>query len=228
MKALVVVLLLLLGLAVAADRVAVSVAEDRVASQVESAGQLSGPPTVDIAGFPFLTQALAGDYGDVHIQLDPEDLDREGTSADVRLRGVHVPLSDVLSGSVQQVPVDQVEGTATLAYSVVAAEIGGDTQLGEDGGRLRVTRTVEVFGRSLKLTALGSLTLDGNDLVYSVDEASGAGLEVPKAVLDRAGDLLDFRFAVPALPFGLRLTGVTPTPGGVVVDVSARDTVLSG
>jgi hypothetical protein len=227
-KALVVVVVLLLGLAVAADRIAVSVAEDRVASQIESAGQLAGPPTVDIAGFPFLTQALGGDYRDVGIQLDPEDLDRGGTSADVRLHGVHVPLSDVLSGSVQQVPVDRVDGTATVAYSVVAAQIGGDTELAEDGGRLRVTRTVEVFGRSLKLTALGSLTLDGNDLVYSVEEASGAGLEVPQAVIDRAGDLLDFRFTVPALPFGLRLTGVTPTPGGVVVDVSAQDTVLTG
>jgi hypothetical protein len=33
---------------------------------------------------------------------------------------------------------------------------------------------------------------------------------------------------VPALPFGLRLTGVRPTADGVVVDVAGTNTVLSG
>src|SRR4051812_44061551 len=61
-RALLVVLLLLVGLAVVADRVAVGVAEDRVGEQLAAKGGLAGTPEVDIAGFPFLTQAVAGTY----------------------------------------------------------------------------------------------------------------------------------------------------------------------
>ena len=47
-------------------------------------------------------------------------------------------------------------------------------------------------------------------------------------LVTRAGQALDLRYRVPALPFGLHLTGVRPTPDGVVVDVAGTDTVLSG
>jgi hypothetical protein len=77
-KALLVTLVVLLGLLVVADRVAVNVAEDRVAQQVQSSGRLAGPPTVDIGGFPFLTQAVAGDYSDVRLQLSADDLAQPG------------------------------------------------------------------------------------------------------------------------------------------------------
>ena len=39
--------------------------------------------------------------------------------------------------------------------------------------------------------------------------------------MDRAADLLDLRYAVPALPFGLQLTGVRPADDGVDVRVEA-------
>jgi hypothetical protein len=227
-KALLVVLVVLLGLLVVADRVAVNVAEDRVAKQVQSSGGLAGPPTVDIGGFPFLTQAVAGDYSDVRLQLSPEDLDKPGTSADVRLRGVHVPLSAVLRGAVREVPVDDVTGTATLSYDLVAGQIGNGVTLAPAGDQLRVGRTVTLLGRSVPVTAVGRVRLDGNDLVYDVAQVSGAGVDIPEALLSRAGSVLDFRFPVPALPFGLRLTAVRPTDAGLVVDVQATDTVLHG
>ena len=47
MRALLVVLLLLLGLLVFGDREAVGIAEDRVASQLAEAGDLAGPPEVE-------------------------------------------------------------------------------------------------------------------------------------------------------------------------------------
>ena len=61
MKALAVLLVLVLGLLVLADRVGVAVAEGQVAEQVEARGGLAGTPEVDIAGFPFLTQARSGE-----------------------------------------------------------------------------------------------------------------------------------------------------------------------
>ena len=50
---------------------------------------------------------------------------------------------------------------------------------------------------------------------------------MPDFVVEQAADLLDLRYAVPALPFGLQLTGVTPADDGVDVRVEATDTVLT-
>jgi hypothetical protein len=228
LRALVVVLVLLLGLAVLADRVAHGMAEDRVAAELVEKGGLQGSPEVEIAGFPFLTQALGGRYDDVRISATAEELGQPaGTRADIALHGVEVPLSSVLSGSVGEVPVERIDGTATLSYDLLAAQLGGDTTLRREGDGLRITRTVELLGQTIPLTATGTVTLDGNDLVVDVANATGAGVDIPDLLVDRVADLLDLRYAVPALPFGLTLTSVTPADDGVDVSVEATDTVLA-
>ena len=227
MRALVVVLVLL-GLAVLTDRVAHGMAEDRVAAELVEKGGLQGSPEVEIAGFPFLTQALGGRYDDVRIFATAEELGQPaGTRADIALHGVQVPLSSVLSGSVGEVPVERIDGTATLSYDLLEAQLGGDTTLHRAGDGLRITKTVELLGQEIPLTATGTVTLDGNDLVVDVANATGAGVDIPDLLVDRVADLLDLRYAVPALPFGLTLTSVTPADDGVDVTVEATDTVLA-
>ena len=229
MKALLVVVLVLLGLAVAADRIAVHIAEDKVATQVAEKGSLHGTPAVDISGFPFLTQAVAGTYDDVRISLTAEQLGQPaGTRADIALHGVHVPLSEVVSGSVDKVPVDRIDGTATLSYELLSAQLGGDATLRPEGDGLRITKTVELLGRKIPLTATGTVTLKGEQLVVDVSKASGAGVDLPGFLVSRASDLLDLRYDVPALPFGLQLTGVAPADDGVHLRLVATDPVLGG
>jgi len=226
---LVVLLLIVGGVLVVVDRIGARVAEGRVAEQVATRGGLNGEPAVDITGFPFLTQALSGEYEDIRIGLTAEELGQPaGTRADVSLRGVHVPLSDVLSGSVQQIPVDRVDGTATLSYPLLADQLGGDTVLAPEGDGVRITRSVEVLGFDLTVTAVGAVTLDGQDVVVDVQDASAGAVDVPDFVLREAEDLLDLSYRVPALPFGLQLTSVHSTADGVDVVVEAEDTVLSG
>jgi hypothetical protein len=226
-RGLLVVLLLLVGLAVVADRVAVGFAEDKVGAELAAKGGLHGRPAVDIAGFPFLTQAVAGRYDDVRISLTAAELGQPaGTRADVDLHGVRVPLSDVLSGSVSQVPVDRIDGTATLSYALLSSKLGPSTRLTREGSGLRITRTVELLGQQIPLTATGKVVLEGNDLVVHVSRATGAGVSVPSYLLDRAVGLLDLRYTVPPLPFGLKLTGVTPGAAGVTVHVAATGAVL--
>jgi hypothetical protein len=229
MRALLVVVLLLVGLAVVADRVAVGVAETRVAEQLAAEGGLAGTPEVDITGFPFLTQAIGGRYDEVRISLTAEELGQPaGTEADVVLHGVHVPLSRVLSGSVDQVPIDRIDGTATLSYELLSAQLGGDSTVQPEGDGLRITKTVEVLGQTIPLTAAGTVSLDGNQLVVDVEKAAGAGVDLPQFLVSRAGDLLDLRYDVPALPFGLRLTGVQPAEDGVHLRLQAEDAVVGG
>jgi len=226
-KGLLITVLVLLGLLVAADRVGVVVAEDQVAAQVARQGQLAGEPDVDITGFPFLTQAVEGRYSDVRLGLTAADLGLpEGGSAEVSLQGVQVPLSDVVGGEVSAIPVERVDGRASLTYALVASQIDGDVELTREGDGVRVTRTVEVLGQSIRLTAAGTVALDGQDLVIDVQQASGAGIDVPDFLVDASQDLLDFRYTIPTLPFGLQLTGLETTDTGVDVTVEATDVVL--
>jgi len=227
-KALVITLVVLVGLAVAADRVAVHVADSQVATQVQQQGRLPGEPTVDITGFPFLTQAVSGTYDDVIISMTADQLGQPaGTSAEVSLHGVHLPLSDVLSRSVSKIPVDRVDGTATLSYALLSQQIGHGTTLAYAGNGLRLTTTATILGQSVPLTAVGRVRLDGDVLVIDAEQASAAGVTVPSALVTRASSALDLRYRIPALPFGLKLTGVRPTADGVVVDVLGTGTVLS-
>lgn len=227
MRKLLITILVLLVLAVVADRVAVTIAQDQVAAQLEHQAGLAGRPDVRITGFPFLTQAVAGRYTDVEIGLTAADLGQPaGTSAHVSLQDVRLPLSEVLSGSVDQLPVGRVVGTATLSYALLAKEIGGDTTLRQEGDGLRITRTVEVAGQRIPATATGTVTLDGRDLVIDVQHASGAGVQLPDFLVGQISDRLGLRYRIPALPFGLRVTSVRPAADGVVVTVAADDTVL--
>ena len=229
LAAVLVLLGVVLGELVVVDRVGVGIAEERVAEQLADRGQIAGTPDFGMTGFPSLTQAVPGRYSDVRIHLTAEELGQPAaTRADVSLQGVHVPLSDALSGSVQQIPVDRVDGTATLSYALLADQLGGDTTLTQDGDGIRLTKSVEVLGFDFAVTAAGTVTLDGQDVVVDVHDASAGAVDVPDFVLDTADELLDFRYRVPALPFGLQLTSVRPTAGGVDVRVQAQDTVLSG
>jgi hypothetical protein len=226
-RALLVVVLLLLGLAVIADRVGVGLAEDAVAEQLAGDGRLAGPPEVEITGFPFLTQALSGHYDDVRVAATAEELGQPaGTSGRFTLRGVDLPLSDVLGGLVTEVPVDRVDGVATLSYPLLARELGGDATVARQGDGLRVTRTEEVLGVEVPLAGAGTVALDGSDLVVTVEEVSVVGVDVPGFVVARLPGLLDFRYPVPPLPFDLQLTGLRVADLGVEVDVAARDTVF--
>ena len=229
MRFLLVFALLLVGLVVGADRVGEEIAEDQVARVVAERAGLAGAPDLEFGGFPFLTQVVSGRYEDVRVSLTGADLGQpEGARVDVSLRGVQVALSDVLSGSVQEVPVEGVDGTVTLPYGLLADVLGPGTTVTRDGEGLRVQRTVEVAGLSLPLTARGTLTLDGDTVVVDVGEVSGAGVDVPALLVEQVSDALDVQYRIPPLPLGLQVTGVEPADDGARVRVEAVDTVLRG
>src|SRR4051794_2547524 len=87
--------LVVLGiLFVAADRIAVAVAESQVADRVQQSQGLTGKPDVDIKGFPFLTQVLAGNLQNVHASADGLKADNGG-QASLRVARLTADLHDV-------------------------------------------------------------------------------------------------------------------------------------
>lgn len=206
-----IVIVVILGLLVVADRLAVVAAQGVVASRIESDQGLSQRPGVTIHGFPFLTQALSGRYGRVTLRVNGL---RDRTVAvqrlTVDLHGVHVPLGAVMSQHLSRVPIDRANATLLLSYDDVNAYLAGHhlTVSEGDNGEVKVTGSVTVAGRTASASASGRIDVRGDDLVVTV------------------GHGLDVTLPLGGLPFRIALVGAKATKAGIVVQATASGLVL--
>ena len=221
----VVVIALLL---VVVDRVAVRLAQSAISTQVAASGELTGEPTVAIGGFPFLTQALGGRYSSIEVHADGLVDNRGVAKFDASLTGVRLPLSAVLSGSVDQVPVDLLSGRVVLTYAELERRIANRRlSLTPAGDLLRVTGSVTVLGRTFSASALSSLEVSGAKVRVTAQRFE-VGAKPADAVLTAAlGKRLDFDISVGTLPYDLTLSSVAVTPAGVQATATARNTTLT-
>jgi len=226
MRALMIAVLVLLGLAVAADRVLVVLTEDLLADTIQEEGQLPGEPDISIEGFPFLTQAINGRYDSVRVGVDVEALGLPpGATADIQLVGAQVPLSSVFSGSISSVPVEKVLGTVTFPFDYIGEQLGGAT-VTRDGSGLRVETTVSLLGQDFQVAATAELALVGREVALTASNVEGFGADLPDEVTAVVLDLLDLSLPVPELPFGLVFTGIQVVGDGMQVVAEGSDIVL--
>jgi hypothetical protein len=228
MRRLLIVLVVLAALLVAADRIGVVVAQNRLASEIQQQLDLDAKPDVSIRGVPFLTQAIRGTYTDIRMQLPDVDAgDVQDLSVNARLQGAHVSLSDALGGNVDRIPVDQISGTLLIPYDQLARASGiSGLTITREGDSLRLTGSVQVLGRSINAEAVGRVEVDDGRIAINAEQAEVGGIPVPKAVLDEAARLLSFRVQPQNLPLNLRITAVHLTDTGLLVDAVSDDVVL--
>jgi hypothetical protein len=228
MRRLLIVLVVLAALLVAADRIGVVVAQNRLASEIQQQLDLDAKPDVSIRGIPFLTQAIRGTYKDIRMQLPDVDAgDVQDLSVNARLQGAHVSLSDALGGNVDRIPVDQISGTLLIPYDQLARASGiSGLTITREGDSLRLTGSVQVLGRSIKAEAVGRVEVNDGRIAINAEQAKVAGIPVPTAVLDEAARLLSFRVQPQNLPLNLRITAVHLTDTGLLVDAVSDDVVL--
>jgi hypothetical protein len=226
-RRLVIRLLVLLALGVVADRVAVRVAEGVVASQLAKVGHFAATPSVSIAGFPFLTQALGGHYDRIDVSVPAFNT---GTVKlrDLRLavRGTDLPLRQALGGSVDSVGVDGITGSALLPYTALA--VGSQVQglsIVPAGDGVEVKGTVLVAGRQVSGTALASAELEGTVLVVRARSVRTT-VASTDAVRAEVGRQLGFRVRLDGLPFGLRVTDVKVGRAGLSLSAGVGPTKL--
>ncbi len=226
MKALLIAVLVLLGLAIAADRVLVVLSEDLLADTIQEEGQLPGEPDVSIEGFPFLTQAISGRYDSVRVGVDVAALGLPpGATADILLQGARVPLSSVFSRSVSSVPVDKVTGAVTFPFDYIGEQLNGAT-VTRDGSGLRVETTVSLLGEDFDVAATAQLSLVGREVALTASNVEGFGAQLPDGVTAVVFDLLNISIPVPELPFGLVFTGIEVVGDGMQVMAEGSDIVL--
>ncbi len=225
---------MLVVLLVAADRAAVAFTEQVLADELQRGGALSSRPEVDVRGVPFLTQALAGRYDRIDVVAhDVAAGDVNGTPVTVprlsaTLRGARVPLSHAVSGGVTSVPVDRVDVRALLPFGVVgrSSEVA-DLAVAAEGDRLRLSGTVKLLGRDVTGSTLSRLTVDDGRVVVTAESFDVGGALASRVVSRALAGRFDVRLSLGALPYGLRIDGVTVQPDGLAVTAGADDAVLS-
>ena len=224
---------LLLVLLVGADRVALVVAERGAAAAIQRENHLTARPDVTIGGFPLLTQVVRGRYERMDTTITGLPA-QDGVRVDhlqVRLRGVHLPLSALLRRQVDRVPADRASATGTVGYAALNAAArnrsnlpGVRFTLGPGShGRLAVRGTYDGAVR-VSLDGEASVSVRGRSLVLS-PVASSLG-EVPEFLRDRVLQLIGTDYRLPPLPFGFVPQGVGVGPAGVTVRAVAHDVVL--
>lgn len=127
-RRLVITLVVLVGLLVVADFGAAAVFEYQVSKRAREQFGLTDDPAVKVGGFSFLAQAISGEYG--HVTIDAKGVPVEDTLRDlevhIELRDVQAPLGDLVSGSLKEVKVREVEGQVKVKASDVNRAIANN------------------------------------------------------------------------------------------------------
>jgi hypothetical protein len=240
MITLAVVLLLVLVLLVVADRFSKSVAEqligDRVVTQLKDQDATSQEPDVSIEGVPFLTQVLAGEYQEIQILLD----DFSGPAGngkkinmkvlDIRAEDVKAPLDTIRSGT-GDIVAGTVTGAGTITYDNLAELIGREgLKLSESNGKLVGTAPIKALGQTFNASGTANLAVKDGVVSVSFANVTAEGLpDIPlvRSLIDGFVKQLSVDLKVPALPLGMKVQKVEPTPEGLVVTAGASNVSLA-
>jgi hypothetical protein len=235
----VVLLLVLAGLLVVADRVAAGVAERAIADQVkkEVAKQdaQSSAPKVEVGGFPFLTQVLAGRYERISIVLTDVQGNVQGDAVtvprlDVDARNVKASLDTLRSGQ-GDVVAETVDGRGTVTYDSLAKLLDRPgLTLGERNGKLAVTAPVDILGAKLTVNGTADVTVAGGKVALRFNDVTAEGLPnlpLAKMLLASYAKGISVDVPLPELPFQLNVRKVEPRPEGLVVDADARNVPIN-
>ena len=242
MKKLAIVLVVLIGLLVAADFGAAAVAEYQVSKRLRGHLDLPDDPAVRVNGFPFLTQAFGGDYREVEVTADRVTVARlRDIGVEATLHHVRVPFSDLVSGSADTVRVDEVVGRVRIQASALGELINVDDLVVENvsdrdrpagapalpDNAVKLIGTADVLGQRLKVSVIGSLDLVGGQIQVTAHDVEVDGQELPTATVQTVLRLFTTRLDPGALPFTVTPTSVTADNGALVVEGTARDVVLN-
>ncbi|MFD5034434.1 DUF2993 domain-containing protein [Streptomyces sp. NPDC058220] len=246
LRILLILVVVLGGLFVAADRAAVYFAEGQVAEKVRSSQGLSSPPEVSIKGFPFLTQVLASSLDEVDISLDGVSASADGHA--VRVSEVKAELKDVkINSSFSSATAARASGSAHISYADLAQSAPKGATVGYagpdraakgqvkvsgpladvlEGAGIEVPATVKVLLEGRNVTAYSSVTLDGADTVRLRAE-SLPELPVP-GLNDQVRDLINYDLKIDGLPSSIKLDKVVAGKDGLRFSGTGTDVSLAG
>lgn len=245
MRALRILLILVVivgGLFVLADRLAVNFAEDEVAGKLKTTEGLAATPDVSIKGFPFLTQVVGGVLDDVEVGIQDYEADTGTGDGTIRIDDLKANMKGVeFSGDYSSATASSATGTASITYDELLKTAKSEpTQVGpgvtaevvglSDGGNGKIKVEIEatVLGTKLPepVSVLSTVTVEGDTVKVHADTLpSFAGVDLAES---RARTVTDFEQKIDGLPGGIQLDKVQAAQNGVEITVKGSNVRLAG
>jgi hypothetical protein len=214
------IVLVLLVLLVIGDRVALAITENEFASTFVSQG-FPVKPSVDIEGFPFLTQLASKDFNKVDISAS------NVPAGPVTINSVHATINGMHISSFSSsasARVDHITATAFISFGSILSATGigdiADVTVTQDGpDKLKLTASL---GGIVSDTEEAQIKQTGPQTIEVSLLPSGGGLG---SVL---GSASSFSFSLPkGVPASLRITGLTLNNQGLTVSAAASNATFS-
>jgi hypothetical protein len=204
------------------DQIAKSYAQNRIASQIQSAG-LDSKPAVNIEGWPFLTQIAVHKVN--AIDISASNVTTKGGKLPVsfaaKATGVH------LNSSFNGATVDHIDGQVTVTYKSLDSYLGDAIGIPELNG-IQFSPDPQAGPNAVKADAgIASVTATvvktgANQITIKFGSLGGIA-----SVLGDAGSIPDQVIDIPKLPAGLVVGSPQVTSQGIVVPASASNTTLT-
>ncbi|HEY0474695.1 MAG TPA: DUF2993 domain-containing protein [Kribbella sp.] len=227
LRALVIAVVVLACLGFIADRVAESLAEDRLAVLAKDEAARyevrASSTTAEIGGFGFLPQLVRGQFASITLTMQrPTVSSIQAEDLTVAMSGVHVPRA-VLTGGTGAVKVDSTDLRVRLSPDAL-------TRLARSSGLNGLT--LRIVGAKLQ----ARLVIQGVEATATVRPqvqngrirliVDGLPAALPSPVRDAVNSFLAKGFALPALPFGATLKQVTVDGQSVLLTATAANIEL--
>ncbi|WP_371579090.1 DUF2993 domain-containing protein [Streptomyces sp. NBC_01314] len=239
LRILVIVAVILGGLFVIADRVAVGFAEDEAAEQLKTSEGLTSAPDVSIKGFPFLTQVASGELDDVEVGIEDYEASTGKSGESIRIADLRASMRGVaFSSDYSSATADSATGSASIAYDEllkaakseptqivtgVTAQVVGLSDGGN--GKVKVDIKVAVLGKSTTYPVLSTVTVDGDTVKVHADNLPNLVVEAAEG---QVRSITDFEQKIDDLPGGIKLDKVEAAPDGVEITVRGSNVRLAG
>jgi hypothetical protein len=239
LRILVIVAVILGGLFVIADRVAVGFAEDEAAEQLKTSEGLATTPDVSIKGFPFLTQVASGELDDVEVGIKDYEATTGKADESIRIADLKANMRGVaFSSDYSSATAASATGTATITYDeLLKAAKSAPTRILpgataqvvglSDGGKGKVKVDVKVtfLGKSTTYPVLSTVTVDGDTVKVHADNLPNLVVEAAEG---QVRSITDFEQKIDGLPGGIELDKVEAAPDGVDITVRGSNVRLAG
>ena len=211
--ALVVLILVLVGL----DFGAKAFAENAIASKIDTSG-LGVKPSVDIEGFPFLTQVASRDLSQIDINAS------NFTVKQVVISSLHATATGVRpTSSFNGATISKINGTVVVSFATVTnlipipgLTVAADPADGPDA--IKFNSSLGGATGKIEQTAPNTIKVDVGNLT---------GLAGLASLIGGSSIASSYTFTIPKLPSGLVVRSVTVTAQGIVATASAQNTTLS-
>ena len=210
-------LLVLIVILVGLDFGAKAFAENAIATKIDTSG-LGTKPSVDIQGFPFLTQVASRDLSEIDINAG------KFTVKGVVISSLHATASGVRpNASFNGATISKINGTVVVSFDTVTnlipipgLSVSADPAAGPDAIK---------FDSSLG-GATGKIIQTAPNTI-KVDVGNLTGLAGLASLIGGSTIASSYTFSIPKLPAGLVVRSITVTPQGIVATAAATNTTLS-